>query len=277
MFGSLGWALTALLAGTLFNVLGVPALPYIYALLLALALVSAFTLPKPKPIITKAPETVMKDNDEKKDAPSRSLRAVLMSPVFMTFVLLGVLISVPNGINNAFVSLYITDLGGDKSAVGFSIFMSSIFEVVIFLLFDRFLRRKESTMLLGLAIVSGLYTLRWFLMSIATEPWHVIAIQALHCVTFGGYFYIGTQLTAMLVPSAFRTTGQSIYTLTWSSISGTVAGFLGGTLYDQYGPSSVYAWGSICALAGAIGFILLTLYVTRSRTFASASAVQERS
>ncbi|WP_088548102.1 MFS transporter [Paenibacillus aquistagni] len=279
MFGSLGWALTAALAGSLFNVLGVGALSYVYALLLTLALLAAMALPRPagdlQPRIRPAGASVQKTAD--KQAGSGSLKAVLLSPVFMTFVLLGVLISVPNGINNAFVSLYITDLGGDKSAVGLSIFMSSIFEIVIFLLFDRFLRRKVSSMLLGLTIVGFLYTLRWLLMSIATEPWQVIAIQALHCVTFGGYFYIGTQLTAMLVPPALRTTGQSIYTLTWSSISGTVAGFLGGTLYDRLGPSMVYAWSSLCAFIGAIGFALLTWLVIRSQAKLSSGLDQELS
>jgi PPP family 3-phenylpropionic acid transporter len=34
----------------------------------------------------------------------------------------------------------------------------------------------------------------------ANAPYEVIAIQILHCVTFGGYYYIGTQLTSNLIP-----------------------------------------------------------------------------
>ncbi|WP_212977768.1 hypothetical protein [Paenibacillus azoreducens] len=37
----------------------------------------------------------------------------------------------------------------------------------------------------------------------------------LHSITFGGYYYIGTQLTSHLVPGEYRSSGQAVYGLTW--------------------------------------------------------------
>ncbi len=115
-----------------------------------------------------------------------------------------------------------------------------------------------------LAFVSLLFTFRWLLMAEAVSPIQVIFIQLLHAVTFGGYFYVGTQLTMMFVPNAFRSTGQALYTMTWSGVSGVIAGFLGGWLFQNFGSEQMYLAGMALSLAGAIGFGLMWLNVRRT-------------
>ncbi|MEI0739241.1 hypothetical protein VQ056_25965 [Paenibacillus sp. JTLBN-2024] len=60
----------------------------------------------------------------------------------MAFILLGIVVSVPNVMNNTFMSLYITELGGSKTMVGFAVFLSSFLEVAVLILFHRFLKRS---------------------------------------------------------------------------------------------------------------------------------------
>ncbi|UHA75591.1 MFS transporter [Paenibacillus sp. 481] len=262
LYGSLGWALTAVAAGPLFNALGVQTLHYVYACLLALTFASVLLLPQKPAKLDKSGKSD-KPSGQASTYSARQMGRVLFSPTFAAFLVFSVLVSVPNAMNMSFVSIYITELGGSKSAVGWSIFMSSIFEIVVFLLFDRFLRRNMRFMFICLTIVSALYALRWLLMSIATDPWHIIVIQALHSITFGGFFYVGTQLTALLVPGKYLTTGQSIYTLAWGGISSMIAGFLGGTLYDSFGSTTMYLWGTLLAALGTFGFAVLMISVTR--------------
>ena len=92
------------------------------------------------------------------------------------------------------------------------------------------MKKHIPTMIGALVFISLLFVLRWYLMSIATTPIQIIILQLLHSVTFGGYFYIGTTLTAELIPVELRASGQAVFALvfTWGGISGIIAGFVGG-------------------------------------------------
>jgi PPP family 3-phenylpropionic acid transporter len=240
LWGSLGWAFTAILAGPVIEWAGVSVLSYLFAALLCAAMIALITLPKLNHSIGIAP------------LPFKGLRQVLYNPFFLCFILFGILVSIPNTMNNTFVSLYITELGGSKTMIGLAVFLSSILEMAVLLLCDRIL-----------ALVSALFFLRWWLMADATTPLQVAFIQVLHCITFGGFFYVGTQLTLLLVPKPYRSSGQALYTLTWSGISGILGGVLGGWMYQNLGAQAMYQSGSILALFGTLGFGFMWLFVSR--------------
>lgn len=253
LYGSLGWALTAIVAGPVIDQLGVPRIGIVFTALLLVAILLMVLLP-PQERIAGGAATMNWS----------TLKQIGSNLYFIGFIILGVLVAIPNMMNSTFLSLYVIELGGSKSMVGWAVFASSIFEAVLFLLFDRFLRKKVSFMIGWLAFVSLLFTFRWLLMAEAVSPIQVIFIQLLHAVTFGGYFYVGTQLTMMFVPNAFRSTGQALYTMTWSGVSGVIAGFLGGWLFQNFGSEQMYLAGMALSLAGAIGFGLMWLNVRRT-------------
>lgn len=147
--------------------------------------------------------------------------------------------------------------------IGLAVFLSSILEVGVFVLCDRFLKRKISVLLGWLALVSGLFVLRWWFMADATTALQVVFIQILHCITFGGFFYVGTQLTMLLIPRPYRSSGQALYTLSWSGISGFIGGILGGWMYQYLGAQSMYQTGVFLTLIGTLGFGFMWLFVSR--------------
>ncbi len=67
--------------------------------------------------------------------------------------------------NNTFMSLYITELGGSKTMVGFAVFLSSFLEVAVLILFHRFLKRSLPTLIGCLGLVSVLFCIRWLMMA----------------------------------------------------------------------------------------------------------------
>lgn len=67
---------------------------------------------------------------------------IFHNPFFLCFILFGILVSIPNTMNNTFVSLYITELGGSKIMIGLAVFLSSILEMGVLLLCNYFLRRR---------------------------------------------------------------------------------------------------------------------------------------
>jgi len=244
LFGSLGWAFIALVAGPVIGQIGIDRLWIIYSVMMLISLGFAFTLPK---------------GEAKGAAPAGKVnyRSMFVNRSFLLFLIIGLVISIPNSMNTTFIPLYIKELGGEASLIGWSAFWSSIFEIPVFLLLDRYLKKNTKTMVLCLVVISILFALRWFLMSNADSAQQIIYIQVLHCITFGGYYYIGTQLAVLLVPAEFRASGQAIYALTWGGLSGIVAGFLGGWVFEHTGPQAMYQLCSVMAVLGIVGFFLL--------------------
>lgn len=242
LWGSLGWALTAVAAGPVIDRLGSGRISIVFSIMLFIAAVFLLMLPNIQKTTGSATINI------------RGFSKLFLNSYFVWFIVLGIVVSIPNTMNNTFMSLYILDLGGTKKMVGFAIFLSSIFEVVIFLLCDRYLKRKINVMIGCLTVVSLLFSLRWLLMAEASTPLEVAFIQIMHCITFGGYFYVGTQLTMLFVPRQYRASGQSIYTLSWSGISGVVGGISGGWMFQNFGAQTMYRTGMMLALVGAIGF-----------------------
>lgn len=244
LWGSVGWSVMVMAAGPVIAKVGIENLWIIYTLILLIAIGSTIRLPRGKV------DGVVK-------LQKGDYTKLFGNNTFITFILLGILISVPNSINQTFSALYLIDLGGSAVHIGWSAFIMAVFEIPVFLLLDRFLKRNTSTMLRMIIIVSILFVLRWLLMTLAVNPVQVVMIQVLHSLTFGGYYYIGTTLTAQLVPIQLRTSGQALFALTWGGISGLIAGVFGGYMYDTLGPSTMYRITTVVALIGTLGFIFL--------------------
>ncbi|WP_339833239.1 MFS transporter [Paenibacillus sp. FSL R7-0272] len=252
LWGSLGWALTAVAAGPVIDRFGVSSVSIIFACMIAVAFILSVLLPR-QPIASDTPIVTF-----------RRFGKVMFNPYFMIFIGLGVLVSVPNAMNSTFMSLYIVEMGGDKQMVGWAIFTSSILEVGVFLLLDRLLKRKMSILLGSLILVSLLFALRWQLMALANNPMEVVFIQLMHSVTFGGYFYVGTQLTMLFIPRPYRSSGQAVYTMAWGGLSGVIAGLFGGWLFQSFGAEVMYNIGVFFSLIGAAGFAIMWLWNRRN-------------
>lgn len=246
LWGSLGYALIALGAGAVIHSGGTGRLWFIYSLLLIMSLLFTIGMPRGKVVTSSSAP-----------AAEKGYGSLYTNKLFMLFIVLGIVVSVPNSINNTFVSIYIQELGGTGISVGLSAFLSSFFEIPVFLLLDRFIKQKTRFMLTCLAVVSLLFSLRWVLMSSAMEPSHIMLIQVMHCITFGAYYYLGTTLTSLMVDSRYRASGQALFALTWAGVSGVVAGFAGGWLYETLGAKTMYSISAIVALCGSAGFLLL--------------------
>ncbi|MFD0677581.1 MULTISPECIES: MFS transporter [unclassified Paenibacillus] len=253
LWGSLGWALMAIATGPVLSLLGIGRFWVVYSVMMLVAIGVAFALPR--------------GNARPKEAVFRGgYGRIFTNKRFLAFLLIGVLISIPNGMNTTFVSIYISDLGGQEGLIGLSAFLTSIFEIPVFLLFDRLLPKNGRTMILCLGVVSLLYAVRWLLMSLATSPYEVVGIQILNSITFGGYYYIGTQLTSTLIPREYRASGQALYALSWGGVSGIVAGIAGGWVFHYMGAVAMYRLGAVLALLGVAGFLIMFALMNRAKS-----------
>lgn len=251
LWGSMGWAVLAAASGPVIGQIGIERLWILYTAMMLMSILFALGLPKGE---AKAAVISEKTN----------YRSIFANRAFLLFLLLGLVLSVPNSMNQTFIALYIAELGGQADMIGWAAFFSSIFEIPVFLLLDRYLKRNTKTMLFCMIFVSLLFTLRWVLMAGAGSGLQIIFVQLFHCVTFGCFYYIGTQLTALLVPAQYRASGQAVYALIYGGVSGMAAGVIGGWLFQNMGAQSMYISGAIMALVGVAGFAALYAMVRRS-------------
>jgi len=253
MWGSLGWAFTAAAVGPLIGHLGIERLWIVIDAMMLVALVFAIQLPRGSET-AKAPAVKKK-----------SYAQVFLNRPFLMLLAIGVLVSVPNSINGTFIGLYIADLGGSESWVGWSTFAMAFLEAPVFLLLDKYMKRSIRPMVGWLIIASLLYTVRWALMGVADTATQVVLIQLIHCATFGVYYYVGTQLTSLLIPAEYRSSGQAVYGLTWGGVSGILAGTVGGWMFEELGPQEMYRICAGVTLVGAAAFWGMYKYISSKR------------
>ncbi|ADU30585.1 MFS transporter [Evansella cellulosilytica] len=243
LWGSLGFAIMAGVASPFIQMIGTENLGYIYGAFMIVVIFLCFGLPSQG----KASGKVSFSGFTK----------LFKNGYFTAFLLLGILISIPNRMNATFISIFISDLGGGEIYVGASWLLAAILEVPVFLILDRYLRHSERLMMGLLGLVSLLFAIRWLLMSIAPTPLSITFIQLLHGFSFGIYFYTGTQLCALLIPDKYRASGQALYALAWMGVSGIIAGVIGGWIFDTLGARQMYSVGMWMSIIGALGFAFI--------------------
>ncbi|WP_199615081.1 MFS transporter [Paenibacillus alkalitolerans] len=203
LWGSLGYAVIVLAAGPVIESLGIGRLGWVYGTAMLVAFGLGLMLHRPPAKAKKRMQPIT----------FRESAGVLLQGKFALFLLASLFIFIPNAINAQYLSLFVEDLGGTETSIGWSMFVAAILEVPLFLLLDRFSKPNGASMINLLLAATGVFAVRWLLMSFATAPFHIILIQLLHSVSFGFYIYTAAQLVEYLTDRSLRASGQTMYAL----------------------------------------------------------------
>ncbi|MFC5529133.1 MFS transporter [Cohnella yongneupensis] len=173
----------------------------------------------------------------------------------IAFFVMIMLVSIAHRINEGFLALDMREHGADDSVIGLASLASSVSEIPMFFLLAKFGHRFRELPLL--AIASAMYVVRLSLLSLANEPWMMVALQTMHSVTFAIFYITSLRYLQIIIPDEFRSSGQAIFAVVWSGLAGVAAGTLGGWLIDAIGFSSAFKLGALFAFLGAAGFLLM--------------------
>ncbi|TLS52885.1 MFS transporter [Paenibacillus antri] len=256
IWGSLGYAVIVLAAGPVMEALGIWQLGWVYGAAMAVAILFALALHRP---------ASPKGRSARRTITFRETIRSLLQGRFALFLAASLLIFIPNGVTALYLSLFIEELGGTASSIGWSMFAAAVLEVPLFLLLDRWSKPNARSMLNLLLFATVMYVVRWLLMGFATTPLHIVLIQCMHSLSFGFYIYTAAQLVEYLTERSFRASGQTMYALVQGALSMAIAGSLGGYLYERLGPHTLYL---LCSGLTVIGFAVmfaLRLSLTRTR------------
>ncbi|WP_276352749.1 MFS transporter [Cohnella caldifontis] len=239
MFGSLGYAVCAVVFGYALKLWGSGLTIYLALGAVAVALVISLW-------VADFQATVRKFE-------FRGLWNVLRRRETVAFFVIVGVISVAHRINEGFLSVAMRDHGASDSVVGAASLASSVSEIPVFFLLARFGHRVKEFPLLALA--GFMYVVRMSLLSVAVHPWSFVAIQTMHSVTFGIFYITALRCLQSMIPEEYRSSGQAAFAIVWTGIAGLIAGTLGGWLYDAFGLAWLFRAGAAFALVGCAGFL----------------------
>ncbi|MFB5681039.1 MFS transporter [Paenibacillus terreus] len=255
-YGALGYAVMSLAAGYILSLLGAGSMAYVFA---GLGVVSfLICLRVPDAPVTGKPVTL------------DSLKGFLKNKKTLLFLLLVFISSVPARLNDTFLGVYIRELGGSAELVGQAWFLAAGSEIAVFALSFWWLRKGKE--LIIVTIAGAFYFVRFFLTAWIADPQWLAILQILQIATFPVFYSAAIQYIYSIVPEEWRATGQTVLALLFFGISGIVASYAGGALYEAFGGRVLYLSVSAMSLAGAvIGFVLSRVYGSKHRSGAKAS------
>jgi PPP family 3-phenylpropionic acid transporter len=243
MFGSLGYAVCAVTFGYLLKVYGSDLTITLGLCTIVVSLIFSF-------FISDYQATLKKFEFS-------GLWVILRKRETVIFFALIMVVSVAHRMNEGFLAIAMREIGADDSVIGFAWLASSISEIPMFFLLAKFGHRFRELPLL--IIASFMYMIRLGLLSMATEPWMMVALQAMHSVSFAIYYITALRSMQAIIPDEYRSSGLAIFAVVWAGLAGLIAGTLGGWLYDALGLASVFRTGALFALIGALGFLYVHL------------------
>lgn len=235
LWGSLGFLVTVLAAGSWFEYFGMQHFPAWTFLSLLAVTVSVWLLPDLK-------EAVSVHEEKIPVWPILRQRAVLWffaSAFFHVLSHIGIYV---------FFSLYLDSIGYSKTMIGVLWAVSVIIEIVWFYTQGRWLPKLSLTG--WLIVCSAAMALRMGLTaSFAGVLVVLLLAQMLHALTFATHHTVCIALLSHHFPGRLRGRGQALYVVVAYGLPGVLGGLAGGVLSSAHGLVSVY-WA--CAVTSLI-------------------------
>ncbi|MEK4508790.1 MFS transporter [Paenibacillus sp. FSL K6-2524] len=248
-YGALGYGVMALCSGYIMSYLGANSLAYLFT---GVALVSFIViLGIPDAPVTGKPVTV------------KSLKNFLSNKETLLFLILVFICSVPARMNDTFLGVYILELGGSTELVGQAWFIAAISEIAVFALSFWWLRKGKELIIISIA--AAFYFLRFFISVWITDPYLLAYLQVLQLLTFPIFYSAAIQYLYRIVPEEWRATGQTVLALLFFGVSGIIASYAGGAIYQTLGAQALFLIISVMSFIGMLfGLVLTRKYGSRS-------------
>lgn len=244
-YGALGYAVVSLLTGYVMSYFGAHSLAILFV---GIGVISFI-------VIWKMPDAPVSG----KPVTLGSLKHFLSNKETLLFLLLVFICSIPARMNDTFLGVYITELGGSTGLVGQAWFLAGSSEIVVFALSFWWLRKGKE--LLIITIATTFYFIRFFLSAWIVDP-HILAyLQVMQLLTFPIFYSAAIQYLYRIVPVEWRATGQTVLALLFFGVSGILASYVGGAVYGGFGGKVLYLFiASLSFLGVLFGLILYWIY-----------------
>lgn len=245
LWGAFGYTAFALTIGRLMNENVTSLFLVAYGISLILTLISTFYLPQlpaqqRRPLLEGIGELV------------QNRRLMLLMLVAFAQAVAAFLIV-------ASLGAHINGLGGTNSQVGAAFAIAAVSELPVFMAGAWLYRRLGPDRMI--AIIMVFYALRMLALSLIGTPDGVVALQAVHGVTFGAFLVAGVPRAHELAGGRYPATVQALLTMAAFGFGNIVGSFAGGALLDH--TEQVYLWSAIATA------VVLAIYLLGIRFWAA--------
>ncbi|PSR31305.1 MAG: MFS transporter [Sulfobacillus benefaciens] len=257
LFGSLGSAAGAFLAGLYISHVNIRNLWIPFMVFSILAAIWVVRLPQTRTVRSTG-------------SFWQTLQGALANRRFLFFLLAGFLVQETLSAYDGFFSLAFHDIGGAFPDTGWALALGSLSNVPAMLWAGRLLRNHSPNKIMLLS--AGTYVLRWTLMAAFPIPWVYVVIQLLHGLSFGLFWISSVTYVAQHFPAPLRATGQSLYSMVSIGMATISGNLICGMALERGGPVLLY---SVAAASSAAGLLVLLL-LNRNPAFLQDDMLDER-
>jgi len=123
-------------------------------------------------------------------------------------------------------SILMKNMGADHTLIASSYSLAAVLEVPVFFAAHRLLKKFGAERLLAFAAV--VQSIRWILVWKATSPTEIVAISALHAITFGLFYAAAVSYINSHAPYKFKASAQTLFAFVYFGWAGIVSNLVGG-------------------------------------------------
>ncbi len=235
LWGSIGFLLVAVGYGSLLDLTGYAAVPWLTLPLLLATCIAALANGR----LGHALDTTQ----------GPPLREVLRRPAVRRFFLIAMLMQIGFGPFYVLYTLHLTAHGHSGAAIGVLWGLGVVAEILVFLFMSQVFRRWSTGGILSASLAVSV--LRWIVVALLPDSFAAMLIaQCAHSLTFGAFHAACMQRVSEYFPGRLAAHGQGLMFGFSSGLGGVVGALLAGGLWQLAGGQAAFlASALICAVA----------------------------
>lgn len=237
--GTLGYIITSLSAGFIFDQAGLRWMFPSYGALMLLFALTALLLPDVAP----APMNRAKGD----------LAQLVRQPAWIIFTVSIFFAWIAVNSSIQFMGVSLQALGANQSLIGIAVTIGAVIEIPFMFFSGRLLRRFGPVRLLLVSFV--LMVIRFFLLGWMPSPEWAIAINMLAGPAYAFFWNSAITYLNKMATTATANTAQGLFNSV-ISLAGMVSALLAGWLFDLIGPNGLYTVMAFCALGALFTFAI---------------------
>ena len=238
LWGSIGFILTVIGLGWLFERLSLAAYPFALLVIMAGIIAASAWVPNAEPQL-------------RSEVPGQGgfLKQLWRRDV-LAFFLCVALMQLSHGPYYTFISIHLESLGYPRGLIGQLWALGVVAEILVFLGMARLLERFSLRRVLAASFL--LAALRWLLLGFLAEHfWVLLLAQVMHAATFGSFHAAAVHFVQRSFGFRQQGQGQALYA-TLSGLGGAGGALYAGYSWNSLGPGATFTLASLAALSAAV-------------------------
>ncbi|MCO7571013.1 MFS transporter [Pseudomonas chlororaphis] len=238
LWGSIGFILTVVVLGRLFEWLSLDIYPLALVMIMGGIVLSSLWVPNASPLV-QGPRLAG-------DGFLKQLRG----PGVLAFYLCVALMQMSHGPYYTFLTLHLERLGYTRGLIGMLWALGVVAEVLMFLAMSWILARFSVRRVLLASFL--LAALRWLLLgSLAEHLWVLLLAQVLHAATFGSFHAAAIHFVQRSFGARQQGQGQALYAAL-AGTGGALGALYAGYSWNALGATLTFSIASVAAMAAAV-------------------------